>query len=120
MNVTCALADTTDNTKTVTLASVDGTKITATTNDSSPSTATVNGADFNLGVQNANNVGFTVSAFLTISTNVLPPAGTGAAITVHNHTTDSTLVLVEVGTNVARTLKAAELKDAIANCLRNT
>lgn len=119
MIVTNVLTDTTDNTKTLTIGSVDGTKVTAATNATSAPTRSVNGADFNLAVQNVNNVGLTVSPFLLMDASVLEPSGSGLNVTVQQHPTDNTLVKVTIDSQT-RTLKAAEVKDAIANALRNS
>ena len=120
MTVTCVLLDTTDSTKNLTLGSVDGTKVTVLANGTgSPPTRSVNGADFDKGVQNVNNVGLTVSAFLAMTATVKEPVTPTNNLTVASHASDSSLVIVTIASD-SRTLKAGEVRDAIANCLRNT
>jgi hypothetical protein len=119
MTVTCVIHDTVTSGNTLTLGSVDGTQVTAVTSASGAPTRQVNGADLTLGVQNVNNVGLTVSAFLTMAATVLEPSGSGNSVTLAQHPTNNALVLVTIAA-FTLTLNATELRDAISNCLRTT
>lgn len=115
MQNTSVLTDTTDGSKTLTLASIDGTKITAQANGNGSTARTILADDLDRGVQNVNNVGLTVSASLAMQGIVKDPTTLATNVTVSSHATDSTLVILTIGGD-ARTLTAHEVRSAITNC----